>query len=186
MPDQPLNPYQPPAATTDVDPGTAFDLTRAEIEAFVGADRADYYQDRWLRARPGSFLVSWNWAAAFFNLMWLLYRRMFKEFFIALVLAILLGGAESLVAEYAFGGDFERELSRLGNIVLWAVGGLVGNGLYLRRARLSVARARAQIPEESPGRLAYLGTLGGTSWVAVVIGLVGSIALGFAAAQIPD
>jgi hypothetical protein len=93
---------------------------------------------------------------------------------------------ETVISTYLLDGDFEREIERVGNLVFFVLLGVIGNGLYLRRARIAVAKVRAQLPEGGPGRLALLRNMGGTTWAPVVIGLVAFIILAIVAASIPD
>ena len=183
----PVNPYQAPSTAIDAEEAPAtFDLTRQEVEAFVGPDRADYYYRKWQRARLGALFAGWNFGAGFFNLAWMLYRRMFREFFIALGVAAVLGVGETLITSYVVGAEFEREVSRVGDLLIAIATAIFGNAIYLRRARKKVAQARAQLPEGGEGRLAYLRTLGGTSWLAVVIGMACMVAFAVAMASLPD
>ena len=60
-----------------------------DIVTFVGP-HSPYYISRFQAMDTQSTHMSWNWAAAFFPLEWLLYRKMFKQFFSALAIAFLL------------------------------------------------------------------------------------------------
>jgi hypothetical protein len=174
-----LDPYAPPRSETlaPVEPVPGEGLTRAEVDTFAGR-KGRYYWHFWSRARPGRRFAGFNWAAAIFNLTWLLYRRMYSEFAVALGAAVTLGVGE-LFLEPLIGKDAGRTVSRIDSLALGLVVGFLGNWLYLRRARAAVARARLlATPAEQH---AFLASRGGTSWLAVLISLVVSALVAFAA-----
>jgi hypothetical protein len=177
MTDEPVtttNPYEAPNADiVAAEPGPVSDLTREEVDAFVG-DRGSHFWGKWRPAmKSGSLFAGFSWAAAFFNVLWFLYRKMYREFGVALLAPFLIGAVGALV--------HEPGLERISNLALVATCGALGNGLYLRRARLVVADARRAEPELER-RLALLRKKGGTSilWPLLVAALL--IALSVAAA----
>jgi hypothetical protein len=182
LPSDGLDPYAPPRSDT-VSPDRPLvvtDLTREQVHSFVGR-RSGYYWDRWSRAELGRKFAGFNWAAAFFNLTWLLYRRMYREFGIGLGAMAVLGLAEAFL-EPMIGKDNSATLSRIDNLVPVVALGILGNWLYLRRARDAIARTRhLATPAE---RHAFLAARGGTSWLAVLVGVGASVALVAAATMI--
>jgi Protein of unknown function (DUF2628) len=167
-----INPYAAPAAALPASQDTvpqAHDLTRDEVKSFVGNNHA-YYWGSWQRtATKGGLLAGFNGAAFFFNLLWLLYRRMHREFWI---------GCGAVVAAniglVILGIVTERNVDRLTRVIDVAVAatvGMLGNGLYLRRARRVIAAARAE--EANPERRMHLLTVrGGTSALWPLVGVV--------------
>jgi Protein of unknown function (DUF2628) len=158
MADEPLptnNPYEAPTADIAGPAPPPVDvLTRDEVDAFVGK-RAAHFWSKW---RPvmasGSWTAGFSWAAGFFNFLWFLYRKMYREFAICLLGETVLGYLVGLVAG--------RDVDRVFNAVGFAIVGTLGNGLYLRRARIAVAAARQAEPDLER-RLALLRKKGGTS-----------------------
>lgn len=162
----PVNPYAAPTPESQGgDVPLAGPLDRADLEAFVGRNGA-YYWDRALRGGPeGRLLVGWNWAAFFLNVFWMLYRRMYRE--VAVVFGVL--AMTTVLAELAGreGGRVEDRILR------WLTGGvlgIVGNGLYLRKVRRALAEVASETDRDR--RQAALRRSGGTSWLAVVLGLL--------------
>src|SRR4051812_30587082 len=97
----PINPYAAPATPADAasEVGTAaHDLTAEEVQAFVG-DRHAYYWGSW-RPRPSGRGIrgGFNWAACFLNVVWLLYRKMYREFFILVAALLGVGVLEAVAA----------------------------------------------------------------------------------------
>lgn len=145
-------------------------LSRAEIEAYVGANGRVYWDLLSASVSSRSLFVGFNVAAAAFPWIWLAYRKMFREwalvfvmgsFLVVLVTAIPALRGSAFLAEY---------------LVPSAATGLLGNGLYLRRIRMVAARIRQAEPDPDR-RLFLLGECGGTSWLAAVTIALGTVFL---------
>jgi hypothetical protein len=162
-----VNPYAPPRTRLSGpagEPGALDELTREEVDAFVGKRKGDYYWRHWSRSTNRQ-LNAFNWAAGFFSLFWLLYRRMYKEFAVALA-ALVASAVVELVLEPLV-GEAKGSLSRALNFLPGLTIGILGNRLYLRRARVAAAAARLCT---TPGeRDAALAASGGMSWLAALI-----------------
>jgi hypothetical protein len=181
-PTGPVNPYAAPETPADAGVvGTAaHDLTPDEVRAFVGEKHA-YYWGNW-RPRPSGrgIRAGFNWAAFFLNVFWLLYRRMYREFFILVAALLGVGILHGMVASL-----MEKNLDgveKVVNIVVAVTMGMRGNGLYLRRARRVIGIARAQEPDPER-RLVLLKARGGTSWIGLLVALAVGIGAGFLAAM---
>src|SRR3954469_20098203 len=75
------------------------DLTHNQVQAFVGP-QADYYLERWYRIRlSDSRALGFNWSAFFATESWLIYRRMYRTFWITFAgsLGFWVGGAAAAV-----------------------------------------------------------------------------------------
>lgn len=137
-------------------------MTSEELLAFAGKG-GEYYWWRWKDAQGSDrLLMGWNVWAALGNGLWMAYRRMWREYVVFFVGTILW---EYLL--YAVSVLLKRDvqLGTLGNLALYIVGmGLLGNGLYLRRARLEVAEVRRAFPGDQMRQRAQLRQVGGTNW----------------------
>jgi hypothetical protein len=169
---QDINPYAPPAPPADATSGADakdFDLTRDEVRSFVG-DRNSYYWGVWRRAKTrDDLMMGFNGAAFFFNLVWLLYRRMYREFWIGVGALVV-----ATVGLAALGMATDRNVSGLEtvcNVAIAATMGLFGNGLYLRHARRIIGAARAE-QADPERRLQLLASRGGTSILWALIAAV--------------
>jgi Protein of unknown function (DUF2628) len=166
-----INPYEAPRAVLDGATDQTGAMTREEFMAFAGGGGA-FYWSQWTRAgqRPRLWL-GWNWPAALVPYPWFAYRKMWRELGALLILSIA-WDVLHLLASWLL----ERDVS-LGawlDVLLWLlVYGLLGNRLYLRRARLEVAKVRQAFPEDPARQAAQLGSVGGTSgwWLLAGIGL---------------
>lgn len=136
-----------------MDDQTKFDafINDPALPAFLGPNAA-YYQDRWRKgfakkqtmARM-SMMASWNWAAFFLSIPWMLWRRMYAMaavLFIAVlvvqVMEIVSGNSYSgLIAAFAF------------------LTGLYANGWYFQHALAKLHKA--------PGGVNLPGAIIGTA-----------------------
>ena len=168
------NPYEAPRAAAEAEADPAGAIAGEELLAFAGKG-GEYYWWLWKHAQGRNrLLMGWNWWAALGNGLWLAYRRMWREyvvFFVGTILwEYLLYGVSVLLKR-------DVQLGTLGNVALYVVGmGLLGNGLYLRRARLEVAEARRAYPGDQMRQRAQLRQVGGTSWWWALAALGVSIA----------
>jgi hypothetical protein len=146
--------------------------SRDEIEAFVGAEGPVYWDMMRESVSSYSLIAGFNVAAALLPLVWLAYRKLYRECALAMI-ALMIGGATIGAIPYLrqhFGAILVNYFVAATSI------GLLGNGLYLRRIRIAVARARRSEP--SLDRRCYLlREQGGTSWFAVVILLLALLLL---------
>jgi hypothetical protein len=60
------------------------------LRAYLGPN-ADYYIRQWGRSRQRPFGLSWNWAAFFGGLLWMVYRKMYAYAVIYFVAAMAVG-----------------------------------------------------------------------------------------------
>ena len=146
----------------------------AELRSFVGP-RANYYLKRFQRLEHGGTSgFSFNFAAFFFSLAWLLYRRLYRIFWIALAIVVL----ESVLSEWvatAYLG-LETTSATYNQLVALAYAVTVGafaNALYYRHAECCLVRLKANAASQE-----QVAQAGGVRWwppvllVAVVLSLV--------------
>ena len=172
----PTNPYAAPQTPADLPSAAetaAHDLTREEVRAFVGLESA-YYWRNWQRATGGSLRAGFNWPAFFLNFCWLVYRKMYREALIGLGIMLGLGFLRG-IAETATAMNLNA-VARVEDIAVAVTVGMIGNGLYLRRAQSVIGAARAQEPDPER-REALLRARGGRSWSGFLIVLALTIAL---------
>lgn len=125
-----------------------------EENRFIGT-KAEYYREKFREMRTLNQKVSLNWAALFFGIFWMLYRKMYGVAVGAVVITLLLG----LLG--AAGGVL--------GLVLTVCYGLFGNYLYMMTIQKRVTDVQ-QFGE--PARSQYFEKYAGVSNTAVLIGLV--------------
>jgi hypothetical protein len=136
------------------------------LRAAIGP-RADYYLRNWRAMDAAGKKSSWNWAACFANLYWLVFRKMW----LVLILFILANIAVGLLGAAIPGLD---RYTIVLMVLLTFVTGSYGNFAYRRQVEKLVA---SEAPAEQ------LRRRGGTSPIALGIALLLSAALVAAAAK---
>lgn len=134
--------------------------------AFVGSNYS-YYLSNWQKYRSNRAYKGWNWAACFFRVEWLAYRKMYLE-------AVLLLGVTSLISFFlgwrltTAGADLQTAngAARLFRLMVQLLFGAFGNYLYFRKAAKAVREAQLE-PETE--QLFFLQNRGGTSVAAVIV-----------------
>ena len=161
------NRYQAPSApVARLDP-----VADAELSSFLQSN-ADYYLRKWQRLRSGqSALAGFNWAAAFFPVYWLLYRRFWLVGGIWAVVSFVLGALVQAVAALASPALMVSAI--LGAQVLMFVGwGLMANPLLYGRAE-SVLRSGSQLELERRRGTSELAVWAGILVFGVIPILIG-------------
>jgi len=129
---------------------------------------SDYYLAKWKEFKTGKF-YTFNLMAFLFGIMWFLYRKMYKEAGILSLIIIV----ETCVSLY-FIGD-QSELSKTYDYVMQAVyaivTGFVGNYLYMRSTQRKLSMVDS-FNYQGDSLEAHLRKVGGTSWLAVIVGVL--------------
>jgi len=120
-----------------------------DAAAFIGPN-ADYYIPKFQEMDAKNSIISWNWAAFFGQVFWMLYRKMYLYAVVILI-------AEFILSSFLFG------IPALVSAVLF---GLFGNWLYKRKVEEELAAAAHLEPA---ARKAQLAERGGITWVPVII-----------------
>ncbi len=139
--------------------------TPEQLRTFVGP-RADYYLKRWQRLEA-SKAPGFNWAAFFFGPYWLLYRRMFRTFWISLA---VIGGITVLLV-LATKGDPPRILDAFIAIATTIFFGRFGTYLYYLHTRRKIALLSLAGEPDSQ----RLTRAGGVGWLGVLIFLLANL-----------
>ncbi|SFQ51673.1 Protein of unknown function [Psychrobacillus psychrotolerans] len=126
------------------------------LKLFIGGKKQHYYIRKWSKG-----LTSWNWAAFFFSLFWLGYRKMYKPIlsilgifiFIDLIVAIL--GIDNAIFNNALGLTVSCTL------------GICGNNLYRLHALQRIRELREKNLTKPELFLEEIQLSGGPSWRGV-------------------
>lgn len=177
----PFNPYAPPEVPLDSPVGSASDIESVsydELRLYVG-ENIRYYNQNWPMTLSGSVYSThfgFNWAAFFFSLYWLLYRKMYRR-------SLILGGvllAKEIAEGVAVGlgvASFQSTTlaGRLAQLIIAVVCGWRANAWYLRHCQYQISKLRDQAAAEGlgpDGLYARLGERGGTNGLLVFLILV--------------
>ena len=150
------------------------EYSEAELRSFIGP-RASYYLKHFQRLEHGgSSGLSFNFAAFFFSLAWLLYRRLHRIFWIAIAIVIV----ETVLSEWvatAFLGlnTTSTTYNQLVTLAYAVTVGTFANALYYRHTSRRITDLRANAATEEK-----IAQAGGVRWgppllfAAVVLSLV--------------
>lgn len=114
---------------------------------------AQYYGDVFELSFTHPILIRWNWAAFFFNFLWMAYRRMyFYAFLVIWIQFFLLKDVFKNVYHYAISLNQVSPISgSIISLVIWAICvslftcvfyGLFGNTLYIHHMKRKVSKGR--------------------------------------------
>jgi hypothetical protein len=130
--------------------------------AFV-QKRIDYYLARWEVFAQSNEKISWNWAAFFFSVYWLMYRKMYIPAIAVFVGSRIVKYTIALRGGHSYG--FTTVLVCLGC-------GLLGNWLYYQYASRKIADVADTAGTDDPSLIGRtIESIGGTSllWVFVLM-----------------
>ena len=122
--------------------------------------------------------LGFNWAAFWLGLFWLLYRKMYRVFWITLGVLTGITVLEALVAR----GDPPRLLDSIIALAAATFFGTFGTHLYYVHARRRIAGLTTVGEVDSQA----LAGAGGVSWVGVLIFLALFLAVGLLSLAFPE
>ncbi|MBO9703188.1 MAG: DUF2628 domain-containing protein, partial [Sporocytophaga sp.] len=144
------------------------EITEEYLKTFF-AKNSDYYFDKWKEFKNGK-IISFKPYAFLFGLIWFLYRKMYREVLLLLLVIFL----EVILEEYLLSdvlGMQEGSRKFIDCIAKFFFGlfcGMFGNYLYMKSSERKIINILSRdLSEEEKNRL--LGKLGGTSWLALII-----------------
>jgi hypothetical protein len=146
-------------------------LAKEEAETFIGKN-SYFYLDKW-KTHSDSKLKGWNWAAAFFSIEWMAYRKMYVEallyFLIVVTVSVTIGMTfDVLRVNVGFDSNLVGQTFRI-------LAGIFGNAIYRKKA---LRVLRKTINKSEAEKLACLQAKGGVSIAGVVVCLVIQVAVG--------
>lgn len=156
--------------------GATVEHSEAELRAFVGP-RSDYYSERWRRLEEaGHRRLPFNFAAFFLGFVWVLYRRMYGIFWLAVAVFLAEAAISEWVAHRLMGLETTtRTYDLLSALVYAATFGTFANLWYFRHAQRRLRALKARGADER-----QIIAAGGVRWVPpvslVVLGLAALLA----------
>lgn len=170
-PEPTRDPYAAPASSMEIggDHAPALDAKLQAYATFVGRN-FPVYQRKWRLDQPNQSASGWHWPAFLFGAFWMLYRRMYAVAAGWIAFLVGLAVVETLI-------DASSGLSSVTTLGASAAAGALGNHLYQRHADRIIAQARASHGDNTRTLQAELAARGGTSWLSVVLGLLGYFAV---------
>ncbi|UZU00031.1 DUF2628 domain-containing protein [Chryseobacterium fluminis] len=112
-----------------------------------------------------------SYSALIFGILWFLYRKMYLEFFIIFFVFYLGTIFENLVLTKLIGIEKTKVVHFSVTILLLITLGIIGNNLYIKKAKRTLRNAEEKFPEIE-NQKEYIFKKGGTSYIYVIILLV--------------
>lgn len=131
------------------------------LSAYVGKN-ADYFIEKWKKAKKPGVSPSWNWAAFFLTPFWLGYRKMYLHL-VLYTLLVLITGLLFLESEY-----------NVLAVIISFFYGFYGNTLYYRKANKAVDSVR-HLNLDAEKSVYRLEQMGGTSKLGAFFGVLSFI-----------
>ena len=141
-----------------------------EIRTFIGTN-STYYINKWVD-RPSPIFKGWNWMALFFPFEWMMYRKMYAEAIILILVAMLaLTGFFML----SLGIDIDPSPKLLRDIFATVIA-VFGNALYYKKTKRALNKTTNMNKQE---RIAFLSHKGDVSIIALIVCIVIEIVIAF-------
>jgi hypothetical protein len=137
-----------------------------ELKNFIG-DKSDFYLGAW-RNQIDKVFVSFNIAALFFGIAWILHRRMYK-YAIYIVLFIELE-TRALFYFLNYFGIYSFYASSINSLLFTILIGFLGNCLYRKHTFDSIEKIRAKNFNPESYELALIER-GNPSWIYTGVGI---------------
>ena len=141
--------------------GSEFHVPDSEADTavlLVGKNSEKYMKD-FVKLNKTKHKFSWNLPAFIFTGFWFIYRKMYSQGLLILLLLALFGASAVLLPGFRF-------LTIPLFLLVWVGCGFCSNSIYMERTR-TVARAALEVPENL--RLEYIFKMGGTDKKLVAI-----------------
>lgn len=137
------------------------------LVAYFGR-QPDYYLEM-NQARLRGKKYQFNIGAFFCGVFWFLYRKLFKEALIIVLLLFVLGIVEETIySSLSTSHEIQTAVFFLSTLVFGLIYGFVGNSIYLAKAEKVIAKVLSETKEEDL-RINILSKKGGTSWSPFII-----------------
>lgn len=134
-------------------------ISEEYIETFVGKN-IEFYRPKWQKiAEKNNNPMSWNLAAFFLGMFWMLYRKMYKYTFIFAALLAL-----DIAIEWFY--PLPESMGNVFNLIIAIMFGFYGNVLYQHHVNTKVNEVLATYPPEQVE--AELKRQGGVSMVTAI------------------
>ncbi len=142
--------------------------TLKDWATFVQSPHDTYYVEKWIAIEDNG-KDSFNIGAFFFGAFWMLYRKMYKESIIVMMLILLETYLEGYIISIFEWWEYEVVLNLISSLTIATVIGFFGNRLYLNSTNQKIKELKV-INREQSAYQSVLAYVGGTSWAAVAIG----------------
>ncbi|NML58846.1 DUF2628 domain-containing protein [Chryseobacterium cheonjiense] len=142
-------------------------MEKTELYEAYFQDSSNYYLEQLNYYEKGK-KFRFSFSAVLFGVFWFLYRKMYLEFFVIIIIFYAESQFENYVLAELIGTEKTKLLSFVISIILTITMGIIRNNLYLKKAKRMVEQAQMTSidPEQQKE---FLTKKGGTSVLFVMI-----------------
>lgn len=130
-------------------------------------DSSNYYLEQLNYYEKGK-KFGFNFSAVLFGVFWFLYRKMYLEFFVIITIFYAESQFENYVLAELIGTEQAELFSFAVDIILMVTLGIIGNNLYLKKAKRMAEQAQIRFADPEQQK-EFLAKKGGTSILLVMI-----------------
>ena len=142
-------------------------MEKTELYEAYFQDSSTYYLEQLNYYEKGK-KFRFSYSSIIFGLFWFLYRKMYLEFFVILIIIYAESQFENYVLAELIGTEQTRLFSFAVNIIFTVTLGIIGNNLYLKKAKRTVEQAQIRFADPEQQK-EFLAKKGGTSILLVMI-----------------
>lgn len=142
-------------------------MEKTELYEAYFQDSSNYYLEQLNYYEKGK-KFRFSYSSVIFGLFWFLYRKMYLKFFVILIIFYTETQFENHVLARLIGTEQTKLFSLAVNIILTVTLGIIGNNLYLKKAKRMVEQAQITFADPEQQK-EFLAKKGGTSIVLVMV-----------------
>lgn len=142
-------------------------MEKTELYEAYFEDSSNYYLEQLNYYEKGK-KFRFSFSAVLFGVFWFLYRKMYMEFFVIITIFYAESQFENYILAELIGTEQTKLFSLVINIILTITMGIIGNNLYLKKAKRMVEQAQVTFADPEQQK-EFLAKKGGTSIVFVMI-----------------
>lgn len=142
-------------------------MEKTELYEAYFQDSSNYYLEQLNYYEKGK-KFRFSYSSVIFGLFWFLYRKMYLEFFVIIIIFYAESQFENYILAELIGTEQAELFSFAADIILTITLGIIGNNLYLKKAKRTVEQAQIRFADPEQQKK-FLGKKGGTSILFVMI-----------------
>lgn len=142
-------------------------MEKTELYEAYFQDNSTYYLEQLNYYEKGK-KFRFNFSAVLFGVFWFLYRKMYLEFFVIIIIFYAESQFEKYVLAELIGTEQTKLFSFAVDIILMVTLGIIGNNVYLKKAKRTVEQAQITFADPEQQK-EFLDKKGGTSILLVMI-----------------
>lgn len=141
-------------------------MEKTELYEAYFQDSSTYYLEQLNYYEKGK-KFRFSFSAVLFSVFWFLYRKMYLEFFVIIIIFYAESQFENYILAELIGTEQAELFSFAVDIILTITLGIIGNNLYLKKAKRMAEQAQIRFADPEQQK-EFLAKKGGTSILLVM------------------